>query len=53
MDLPSVPVFISSSGLFTVEYRIIAACRNGGIYIFQRLVTLVWVRIEVRFGLVS
>jgi Bardet-Biedl syndrome 1 protein len=36
MDLPSVPVFMSVSGLFDVEYRIVVACRNGGIYNFKR-----------------
>ncbi|ELT99525.1 hypothetical protein CAPTEDRAFT_108485, partial [Capitella teleta] len=36
MDLPSVPVFMSVSGLFDVEFRIVVACRNGGIYNFKR-----------------
>eukprot|EP01079_Euglenida_sp_SAG-EU17-18_P004949 gene4949-9_t len=30
--LPSVPVFIQCIGCFTVEYRIIVACRNSKIY---------------------
>ncbi|XP_071535409.1 BBSome complex member BBS1 [Panulirus ornatus] len=36
MSLPSVPVFLSVSGLYDVEYRIIVACRNGQIYTLKR-----------------
>ncbi|XP_041351022.1 Bardet-Biedl syndrome 1 protein-like isoform X2 [Gigantopelta aegis] len=36
MELPSVPVFISVNGLYDVEYRIVAACRNGCIYTLKR-----------------
>ena len=36
MSLPSVPVFLSVSGLYDVEYRIIVACRNGHIYTLKR-----------------
>jgi len=30
--LPSVPVFLAVQGTMDVEYRIVAACRNGNIY---------------------
>lgn len=36
MALPSVPVFLSISGLYDVEYRLIVACRNGFIYTIKR-----------------
>lgn len=36
MSLPSVPVFLSVSGLYDVEYRVIVACRNGQIYTLKR-----------------
>ncbi|XP_047480253.1 Bardet-Biedl syndrome 1 protein-like [Penaeus chinensis] len=36
MSLPSVPVFLSVSGLYDVEYRVIVACRNGHIYTLKR-----------------
>ncbi|KAK8384168.1 hypothetical protein O3P69_009121 [Scylla paramamosain] len=36
MSLPSVPVFLSVTGLYDVEYRIIVACRNGQIYTLKR-----------------
>ncbi|EDV24075.1 uncharacterized protein TRIADDRAFT_26650, partial [Trichoplax adhaerens] len=36
MTLPSVPVFLSVSGLFDVEYRIVVACRNGNLYTLKR-----------------
>ncbi|XP_045616559.1 BBSome complex member BBS1 isoform X1 [Procambarus clarkii] len=36
MSLHSVPVFLSVSGLYDVEYRIIVACRNGQIYTLKR-----------------
>ncbi|XP_074644382.1 BBSome complex member BBS1-like [Tubulanus polymorphus] len=36
MSLPSIPVFLSVSGIYDVEFRLIVACRNGGIYTFKR-----------------
>jgi len=36
MELPAVPVFLDTSGLFDVEFTILTACRNGGIYGFKR-----------------
>ncbi|BFZ06952.1 hypothetical protein BsWGS_09991 [Bradybaena similaris] len=36
MELPSVPVFISVTGLFDVDYRIVVACRNGRVYTLKR-----------------
>lgn len=39
MTLPSVPVFINVSGMYDVEYRIIATCRDGKIYTFKRVNT--------------
>ncbi|XP_069116574.1 BBSome complex member BBS1-like [Argopecten irradians] len=36
IDLPSVPVFLSVTGLYDVEYRIVVACRNGCIYTLKR-----------------
>ncbi|PAA49857.1 hypothetical protein BOX15_Mlig015041g1, partial [Macrostomum lignano] len=36
MQLPSPPVFLCSSGLFDVDYRIVAACRDGVIYQLRR-----------------
>lgn len=38
LDLPAVPVFLSVTGLFDVEYRIVVACRNGCIYTLKRSV---------------
>ena len=38
MALPSVPVFLSVTGMYDVEYRIVVACRNGCIYTLRRLV---------------
>ncbi|KAK3092485.1 hypothetical protein FSP39_003456 [Pinctada imbricata] len=40
MELPSVPVFLSVTGLFDVEYRIVVACRNGCIYTLKRGTTV-------------
>uniref|UniRef100_A0A0L8FTA2 Bardet-Biedl syndrome 1 N-terminal domain-containing protein n=1 Tax=Octopus bimaculoides TaxID=37653 RepID=A0A0L8FTA2_OCTBM len=37
MKLPSVPVFMTVTGMFDVEYKIIASCRDGKIYIFKRV----------------
>ncbi|KAL3873186.1 hypothetical protein ACJMK2_036333 [Sinanodonta woodiana] len=34
--LPSVPVFLSVTGMFDVEYRIVASCRNGCVYTLKR-----------------
>lgn len=39
MSLPSVPVFMNISGMYDVEYRIIATCRDGKIYTFKRVNT--------------
>ncbi|XP_022090954.1 Bardet-Biedl syndrome 1 protein-like isoform X2 [Acanthaster planci] len=36
MLLPSVPVFMSVSGLYDVEFRIIISCRDGNIYALKR-----------------
>lgn len=36
MECPHVPVFLNANGLFDVEYRIIAACRDGTLYTFKR-----------------
>ncbi|KAG0729916.1 Bardet-Biedl syndrome 1 [Chionoecetes opilio] len=36
MSLPSVPVILSVTGLYDVEYRIIVACRNGQVYTLKR-----------------
>lgn len=35
VTLPSVPVFIVTSGLLVVDYRIVVACRNGSIYFIK------------------
>ncbi|GAB1599863.1 Bardet-Biedl syndrome 1 protein-like [Argonauta hians] len=37
MKLPSVAVFMIVTGMFDVEYKIIASCRDGKIYIFKRV----------------
>ncbi|XP_077996781.1 BBSome complex member BBS1-like [Glandiceps talaboti] len=36
MSLPSVPVFMSVSGLYDVEFRIVVSCRDGHIYALKR-----------------
>ena len=36
MECPHIPVYLSGSGLYDVEYRIIAACRDGALYTFKR-----------------
>uniref|UniRef100_T1J8I6 Uncharacterized protein n=1 Tax=Strigamia maritima TaxID=126957 RepID=T1J8I6_STRMM len=36
MIVPSVPVFLTVSGLFDVEFKIIVACRNGCLYTLKR-----------------
>lgn len=40
MECPHIPAFISVTGLYDVEYRVIAACRDGGIYVYKRFVIL-------------
>jgi len=37
MMLPSVPVFLSVTGLYEVEYQICAACRDACVYTIKRL----------------
>lgn len=32
ISVPSVPVLLSVTGLYDVEYRIVVACRNGNLY---------------------
>ena len=34
--MPAVPVFLSVSGLYDVEYRVVVACRNGAVYTLKR-----------------
>ncbi len=36
MNCPATPSFIDVSGVYDVEFRIVAACRNGYIYLFRR-----------------
>lgn len=36
IKLPSIPVFIESTGLFDVEFRITASCRDATIYSLKR-----------------
>ncbi len=36
MECPHIPVFLNVSGLYDVEFRIIAACRDGTLYTFKR-----------------
>ncbi len=36
LECPHVPVFLNAGGLFDVEYRIIAACRDGCLYSYKR-----------------
>ena len=36
MECPSVPVFLNATGLYDVEFRIIAGCRDGCLYTFKR-----------------
>ncbi|XP_071962650.1 BBSome complex member BBS1-like [Antedon mediterranea] len=36
MDTPSVPVFMTITGLYDVEYRIVMSCRNGNVYTLKR-----------------
>ena len=31
-----MPVFLSVSGLYDVEFRVVVACRNGGVYTLKR-----------------
>lgn len=32
MSVPGVPVFLSAVGLYEVDYRVVAACRDACIY---------------------
>ncbi len=41
MNLPSVPSFISVSGLYDVEFRIVTACRDAKIYNLKRFVMFI------------
>ncbi|CAF0884301.1 unnamed protein product [Brachionus calyciflorus] len=36
MECPHIPVFLNASGLFDVEFRVIAACRDGCLYTYKR-----------------
>lgn len=36
MSLPSVPVFLSVTGLYEVEYQVSVACRDACIYFLKR-----------------
>ena len=36
MTLPSVPVFLSVTGLYDVEYQISVACRDACVYTIKR-----------------
>ena len=36
LGLPSPPVFLSVSGLYDVEFRIIVACRSGELCVLKR-----------------
>ena len=36
MQCPHIPVYLNASGLYDVEFRILAACRNGVLYTFKR-----------------
>ena len=36
LPLPSVPVFLRSTGLYDVDYRILVACRNGNILVMKK-----------------
>ena len=40
MMLPAVPVFLSVTGLYDVEYHITVACRDACIYTIKRLVAV-------------
>lgn len=35
-NLPSVPVFIQTNGLFDVEYKLLFACRDAHVYLIKR-----------------
>jgi len=35
-SLPSEPVFIRSTGLYDVDYRILVACRNGSVLVLKK-----------------
>ena len=36
MNCPATPTFLDVSGVYDVEFRVLAACRNGYIYLFRR-----------------
>ena len=36
MECPHIPSFLNVTGLYDVEFRIIAACRDGSLYTFKR-----------------
>ncbi len=36
MSLPAVPVFLSVSGLYEVDYQLSVACRDASVYTFKR-----------------
>ena len=36
INCPATPSFLDASGVYDVEFRILAACRNGYIYLFRR-----------------
>ncbi|CAF3669384.1 unnamed protein product [Rotaria sordida] len=36
MNCPATPSFLDVSGVYDVEFRILATCRNGYIYLFRR-----------------
>ena len=36
LSLPAPPVFLSVTGLYDVEYRIVVACRNGALCALKR-----------------
>ena len=36
LALPAPPVFLSVTGLYDVEYRIVVACRNGSLCVLKR-----------------
>ena len=42
MTLPSVPVFLSVTGLYDVEYQISVACRDACIYTIKRYLYTQW-----------
>lgn len=55
VQLPSVPAFLSTEGLYDVEYRILIACRNSKVYAIRngRLSTTVLEMESPIMGLIS